>query len=63
MCKSDRVTSWKQNEHCMAADVRLPAQATKGTVKATIERAYRNVQELGFEDFVFSSPVQVGAIP
>ncbi len=63
ICESDRVTSWKQNEHSMAADVRFAAQATEGTMRATIERAYHNDQEMSFEDFVFSSPVQVGALP
>ena len=32
----------------------------QGTMKAIIKRAYRNVQEMSFEDFVFSHPAQVG---
>ena len=31
----------------------------QGTMKAIIKRAYRNVQEMSFEDFVFSYPAQV----
>ncbi len=32
-------------------------------MKAIIKRAYRNVQEMSFEDFVFSHPAQVTAMP
>ena len=35
----------------------------QGTMKAIIKRAYRNVQEMSFEDFVFSHPAQVGLPP
>ena len=34
----------------------------QGTMKAIIKRAYRNVQEMSFEDFVFSHPAQVSAM-
>ncbi len=35
----------------------------QGTMKAIIKRAYRNVQEMSFEDFVFSHPAQVQSHP
>ena len=34
----------------------------QGTMKAIIKRAYRNVQEMSFEDFVFSHPAQVAVM-
>ena len=34
----------------------------QGTVKATIKRAYRNVQEMALEDFIFSHPAQIALL-
>ena len=34
----------------------------QGTMKAIVKRAYRNVQEMGFAEFVFSHPAQVALL-
>lgn len=34
----------------------------QSTMKAIVKRAYRNVQEMGFADFVFSHPAQVALL-
>lgn len=34
----------------------------QGTVKSTIKRAYRNVQEMALEDFIFGHPAQIALL-
>ena len=34
----------------------------QGTVKNTIKRAYRNVQEMALEDFIFGHPAQIALL-
>ena len=52
---------------CRAGNIEVWLQrlvdGMQSTMKAIIKRAYRNVQEMSFEDFVFSHPAQVAAVP
>ena len=52
---------------CCAGNIEVWLQrlvdGMQGTMKAIIKRAYRNVQEMSFEDFVFSHPAQVRSQP
>ena len=34
----------------------------QGTIKSTIKRAYRNVQEMALEDFIFGHPAQIALL-
>jgi hypothetical protein len=70
-CKiSDDHTWLRAGDHCTdlgvehAGNIEVWLQrlvdGMQGTMKAIIKRAYRNVQEMSFEDFIFSHPAQVG---
>ena len=51
---------------CLAGMVEVWLQklvdGMQGTVKATIKRAYRNVQEMALEEFIFNHPAQIALL-